>query len=157
MLPLSVCMTIPFVLSLCLCATALGTHCNATWKAVGLACSKSCGGGVRGEKYEVQTAASGVGAKACEATNGTTRTVACNTQLCGMLLPTMAKSFFSFFSFQFCGPHSCQSIYLCCKICKQHETSLQAKYTKLRETVSHLNFFYCDAPPSVESWRAFYE
>ena len=56
--------------------------CDAKWSSSN--CSKTCGGGQRSEKYAIKAAAVGNG-KACNFTNGTTRSFVCNTNACGLL------------------------------------------------------------------------
>ena len=122
-------------------ATASATHCNATWKAVGLACSRSCGGGVRGEKYEVKTAASGANAKACEAANGTTRTVGCNTQPCGMTAAKQKEQPRAFLVLCFFFTAHCERMpTLSIEVCKQHETSNQASTVHRTLKISQVKF-----------------
>ena len=51
------------------------------------ACSQTCGGGTQSLMYTVTTPALGTGI-ACNYSNGSTQTTACNVQSCGMLLTT---------------------------------------------------------------------
>ena len=68
---------------------AAAVNCDAKWTSSN--CTKACGGGSRTEKYVVKTASAGTGVR-CNATNGTTRTFACNTNACGFYISLSSHS-----------------------------------------------------------------